>query len=155
VSFTKIGTEKALLFWRTSITCHLRAPINRMIFESKERIVKSAYCVREYVLRIPQWKYFSIQCSPISERILLLEWFPPFVLLVRATCGCEYGALVERLTRKTEVLGEKPIVVPLCTPQIPHELARHQKWASRGRWLIPSTTVRRKSTSLAVLQSCI
>jgi hypothetical protein len=24
---------------------------------------------------------------------------------------------------KTEVLGEKPGVVPLCQPQIPHELA--------------------------------
>ena len=60
----QIGTEKAVLFWRTSVTCHLCAPINRMIFESKECIVKSAYCVREYTLHIPQWKYFSIQCSP-------------------------------------------------------------------------------------------
>jgi len=137
----QIGTEKAVLFWRTSVTCHLRAPINRMIFESKERIVRSAYCVREYVLRIPQWKYFSIQCSPNSERILLLGWFPPFVLLVRATCGwkwvCSVGGAM--LTRKTKALGEKPIVVPLRTP---HELAWLQKWASRGRWLIPSATVR-------------
>jgi len=29
-------------------------PINRMIFESKESIVKSAYCIREYVLHSPQ-----------------------------------------------------------------------------------------------------
>ena len=105
----KIGTEKALLFWRTSITCHLRPPINLVIFDSKERIVKSAYCVRKYVLHVPQWKYFSIQCSPTSERILLLGWFPPFVLLVGAICGWKWvwsigGAM---LKGKTEVLGEK------------------------------------------------
>jgi hypothetical protein len=60
----QIGTEKAVLFWRKSVTCHLCAPINRTIFESKECIVKLAYCVRDYTLHIPQWKYFSIQCSP-------------------------------------------------------------------------------------------
>ena len=146
----QFGTEKAVLFRRTPVTCHLRAPINRMICGSKERVVRPAYFVREYVLRIPQWKYFSIHCSPNSEMILLLGWFPPFVLVVRPTCGRKWvwsvgGAM---LTRKTEALGEKPIGVPLCTPQIAHELAWLQKWASRGRWLIPSATVRQKSTSL-------
>jgi hypothetical protein len=38
----------------------------------------------------------------------------------------EYGAM---LTGKTEVLREESIVVPLCTPQIQHELAWHQNWA--------------------------
>ena len=148
VSFLQIGTEKALLFWRTAVTCRVRATTKRMIFESKECIVKSAYCVRKYVLHIPQWKYFSIQCSPIYERILLLEWYRPFVLLVRTACGWKWvwsigGAM---LTGKPEVLWEKPTVEPLCTPQIPHELAWLQKWASRGRWLTLSATVRRKNT---------
>jgi hypothetical protein len=42
-----------------------------------------------------------------------------------------------KLMGKTEVLGEKPVPVPLCPPQIPHGLARDQTWASAvgGRWL--------------------
>jgi hypothetical protein len=33
----------------------------------------------------------------------------------------EYGAMVERYWQgKTEDLGEKPVPVPLCPPQIPH-----------------------------------
>jgi hypothetical protein len=31
---------------------------------------------------------------------------------------------------KTEVLGEKPVPVPLCPPQIPHGLTRDRTWAS-------------------------
>lgn len=34
-----------------------------------------------------------------------------------------YGALVEDFDGKTEVLVEKPIPVPLCSPKIPHEMA--------------------------------
>ena len=39
---------------------------------------------------------------------------------------------------KTEVLGEKPVPVPLYPPQIPHELARDRTRASAvgGRRLI-------------------
>jgi hypothetical protein len=33
----------------------------------------------------------------------------------------EYGTI---LTAKTEELGEKPVPVPLCLPQIPHGLTR-------------------------------
>jgi hypothetical protein len=38
---------------------------------------------------------------------------------------------------KTEVLGEKPVPVPLCPPQIPHGLIRDRTRASavRGRRL--------------------
>jgi hypothetical protein len=38
---------------------------------------------------------------------------------------------------KTEVLGEKPVPVPLCPPQIPHGLTRDRARASavRGRRL--------------------
>ena len=40
---------------------------------------------------------------------------------------------------KTEVLGKKPVSVPLCLPQIPHELTRDRTRASamRGRRLTP------------------
>ena len=42
-----------------------------------------------------------------------------------------------KLTGKTEVLGEKPVPVPLCTPQIPHGLTQDRTRASvvRGRQL--------------------
>ena len=35
------------------------------------------------------WRYFSIQCSPVSDRALIICKFhrlPPFVVLVGATC---------------------------------------------------------------------
>jgi hypothetical protein len=47
---------------------------------------------------------------------------------------------------KTEELGEKPVPVPLCPPQIPHGLTRAWTWASavRGRrlttWAMPRPT---------------
>ena len=34
------------------------------------------------------------------------------------------------LTGKTDVLGEKPVLVPLCPPQIPQAIAWNQKQAS-------------------------
>jgi hypothetical protein len=34
------------------------------------------------------------------------------------------------LQEKTEVLGEKPVPVPLCPPQIPHGLTRDRTLAS-------------------------
>ena len=42
-----------------------------------------------------------------------------------------------KLTGETEVLGEKPVPVPLCPPQIPHGPIRDQTRASavRGRRL--------------------
>jgi hypothetical protein len=42
-----------------------------------------------------------------------------------------------KLTEETQVLGEKPVPVPLCPPQIPHGTTRDWTRASavRGRWL--------------------
>jgi hypothetical protein len=48
------------------------------------------------------------------------------------------GAPVEcNWQEKTEVLGKKPVPVPLCPPQIPHGPTRDRTWASamRGRVL--------------------
>jgi hypothetical protein len=40
-----------------------------------------------------------------------------------------HGAMVEWYWQgKTEVLGEKPVPVPLCPPKMPRELAWHQTW---------------------------
>jgi hypothetical protein len=41
------------------------------------------------------------------------------------------------LTGKTEELRERPVPVPLCPPQIPHELSRATR--VRGRWLTACT----------------
>jgi hypothetical protein len=45
---------------------------------------------------------------------------------------------------KTEILGEKPVPVPLCPPHIPHGLTRHrtQSSAVRGRRLTAWATAR-------------
>lgn len=50
------------------------------------------------------------------------------------------------LTGKTEVLSEKPVLVPLCLQQILHGLAWNPTWASAARYrltnrLSHSTTV--------------
>jgi hypothetical protein len=34
---------------------------------------------------------------------------------------------------KTEELGEKPVPVPLCPPQIPHGMTQMQAWPSMVR----------------------
>jgi hypothetical protein len=67
-------------------------------------------------------KYFSVPFSPISERAVLF----------RSIRGCArlsfwyvymYGALMECYWQeKIEVLGEKPVSLPLCAPQISHGL---------------------------------
>jgi hypothetical protein len=45
------------------------------------------------------------------------------------------------LTGETEVLGEKPVTVPLCSPQISHGLAwdRTRVNTVRGRRLLPKS----------------
>ena len=49
-----------------------------------------------------------------------------------------------KLTRETEVLGEKPVPVPLCPPQIPHGPTRDRTLASAagGRRLTASAMAR-------------
>jgi hypothetical protein len=64
---------------------------------------------------------------------------PAFVLLVRATCSSRrvwsIGGMI--LRGETDVLGEKPVTVPLCSPQTPHGLTcdRIEAFAVRGRRL--------------------
>jgi hypothetical protein len=65
-----------------------------------------------------------------------------FAILVRGECRCmnEYGALVEWYWQgKTEVMGGKPVTVPLCPPQISHGLTWDGTLVSavRGRQLTP------------------
>jgi hypothetical protein len=58
------------------------------------------------------------------------------------------GAPVEwNCQRKTEVLGEKPVPVSLCPPQIPHRLTRDRTRASavRGRQLTAWAMARSKN----------
>jgi hypothetical protein len=60
--------------------------------------------------------------------------------------------------RKNEELGEKPVPVSLCPPQIPHGLTRARTRASavRGRWLTTWAMVRPspKCWSKTLKQSC-
>jgi hypothetical protein len=57
-----------------------------------------------------------------------------FNMMMSMECWLDHNDRVKR-----EVLGENPIPVPLCPPQIPHELAKY--WARalvlRDRWLTP------------------
>jgi hypothetical protein len=67
-------------------------------------------------------------------------WMPAFMLTYYAfPRWYEFGKRWwnDILTGKTEELGEKPVPVPLCPPQIPHELtrARTRSSAVRGRRL--------------------
>jgi hypothetical protein len=58
---------------------------------------------------------------------------------------------------KTEELGEKPVPVPLCPPQIPHGLT--QAWtrasAVRGRWLTTWAMARPWVVVTCTSQNCV
>jgi hypothetical protein len=80
---------------------------------------------------------WGLLCNPGVEMkvINLFYFFCPFP---------SNGALVElNWQGKTEVLGEKPIPVPLCPPQIPRGLTRDRTRASAvvGRRLTAWTMV--------------
>jgi hypothetical protein len=60
-------------------------------------------------------------CNPVMKTKMMIN-FCPFP---------SNGALVERNWQgKSEELGEKPVPVPLCPPQIPHGLTRDRTRAS-------------------------
>jgi hypothetical protein len=65
------------------------------------------------------------------------------------------GAQVEwNWQGKTEVLGEKPVPVPLCPPQIPHGLTRDQTRASVVRgWRLTAWAIARPNVTLSLMQS--
>jgi hypothetical protein len=66
-------------------------------------------------------------------------WMPTYVSILRIPQMIwDWRATVEWYWQgKTEELGEKPVPVPLCPPQIPHGLTRPRTRSSavRGRWL--------------------
>jgi hypothetical protein len=70
-------------------------------------------------------------------RTAALRLFVQFVMKMKRKINCFFfffpsnGAPVEwNWQGKTEVLGEKPVPVPLCPPQIPHGLTRDRTRAS-------------------------
>jgi hypothetical protein len=59
---------------------------------------------------------WGLLCNPVMKMTMMIIIFCPFP---------SNGAPMEwNWQGKTEVLGEKPVPVPLCPPQIPHRLAR-------------------------------
>jgi hypothetical protein len=61
-------------------------------------------------------------CNPMMKMTMMIIIFYPFP---------SNGARVKwNWQGKTEVLGEKPVPVPLCPPQIPHGLTRDRTRAS-------------------------
>jgi hypothetical protein len=64
---------------------------------------------------------WGLLCNPVMKMTMIII-FCPFP---------SSGAPVEwNWQVKTEVLGEKPVPVPLCPPQIPHGLTQHRTQAS-------------------------
>jgi hypothetical protein len=90
------------------------------VFESKAKAHSPFFLVMKGpaadATDAPQpWRFL---CNPVMKIII----FYPFP---------SNGAPVEwNWQGKTEVLGEKPVTVPLCPPQIPHGLTRDRTWAS-------------------------
>ena len=87
------------------------------------------------------YNFFWMNSFPISARSLLFRSLTlrPFVLLVRTACVWRWSWSIDGmiLTYQIWSTGKRPISVPLCPPQIPHEWPRNQIWASavRGRRL--------------------
>jgi hypothetical protein len=80
---------------------------------------------------------WGLLCNPVMMMISFLFVFP---------CN---GAPVEwNWQEKTKVLGEKPVAVPLCPPQIPYGLAHDRTRASavRGRRLTAWAMARPRTT---------
>jgi hypothetical protein len=78
---------------------------------------------------------WGLLCDPMMKMKMMII-FCPFP---------SNGALVEwNWQGKTDVLGEKPVPVPLCQPQIPHGLTRYRTRASAvgGRRLTAWATAR-------------
>jgi hypothetical protein len=74
------------------------------------------------VMDVPQPE--GLLCNPVVKKMIFFQF---------------NGAPVEwNWQAKTEVLGEKPVPVPFCPAQIPHEL-------SRGRTRASAVTGRRRT----------
>ena len=56
-----------------------------------------------------------------------------FYCVGRRWMKCEYKTMVEYRQRKTDVLGMKPLTVPICLPQIPHGVGWDRARASAVR----------------------
>ena len=95
------------------------------------------------------WRYFSIQYSPVSDRVLIIckvHRLRSFVVLVGATCRRRrvrrFDGMI--LQRNTEVLRQKPVPVTLLSPQISYGLEwdRTRAFAVKGMRLTPWDTAR-------------
>jgi hypothetical protein len=81
---------------------------------------------------------WGLLCNPVMKMIVFFI-FP-----------CNRAPVEWNWKGKTEVLGEKPVPMPLCPPQILHELTRFRTLASavRGRRLTAWATARPESSYL-------
>jgi hypothetical protein len=70
-------------------------------------------------IKMKKWKYFSIQCIPLSERKLFLESSHafPFVLLLNEACGLSWMYSIGGMTlTDANRVGESPVPMPLHQP---------------------------------------
>jgi hypothetical protein len=84
------------------------------------------------------WDYVSVELRPPTDPLSIPQMIHEWIWSSGGTI----------LTRETEGLGEKPVSVPLCPPQIPHELTWARTWFSvvRKRRLTAWVMVRRNWT---------
>jgi hypothetical protein len=67
------------------------------------------------ITRLKKVEWYSLQFSPGFEIALLLEKLQPSLVVLPVKDNC--GALLKLYWQaKTEIIGEKPDPVPLCTP---------------------------------------
>jgi hypothetical protein len=110
-------SPEAWQWWRWQTWFHGHVPVTRfctLIIKSLREMVVLFYPMLLYLRKsIAFWKVPRLR---------------PFVLLVRATCNWRWvwrnGRMI--LTGKTEVLGGKPVSVPLCPPQISRWMASNK-----------------------------
>jgi hypothetical protein len=83
-------------------------------------------------------------CSPLKKMTMMIIIFYTFP---------SNGAPMEwNWQGKTEVLGEKPVPVPLCPPQIPHGLARDRTRASAVEGLRLTAWAMARPTPFNIIQ---
>jgi hypothetical protein len=94
----------------------------------KHRVWNPTYSAKPPINQLKMWKYFSIQCCPICEGVLLFWKVPrlsPFVLLVRETRSwrCVWNIVWKEIDRGKPRSAEKYLSRGTSRPQIVHCLA--------------------------------
>jgi hypothetical protein len=114
--------------WSQNVTSHLN---DWLLLTTFLRILQLFYT---YLIPLfshfPPWRWGGSSTQAWMATYVSILRIPQMIRVWRATVEWYWQG-------KTEELGEKPVPVPLCPPQIPHGLTRARTLASAVPWHFP------------------